>query len=57
MGIYKPCSMYRTIEDHGKIYVVCGYDKSRRKNCKKTRCPHFRPTLLFKFRKYLGKEE
>lgn len=49
--------MYRTIEDHGKIYVVCGYDKSRRKNCKKTRCPHFRPTLLFKFRKYLGKEE
>ena len=52
----KPCSMYE-LEQHGrKIYVKCGYDKSLRKDCKRERCPHFRPTLLFKMSKKFGKE-
>jgi hypothetical protein len=46
----KACTMEgRTIQIGRKVYTVCGYDGSKRSECKRTNCPHFRPTLLFKW--------
>ena len=48
----KACTMEgRTIQIGRKVYTVCGYDGSKRSECKRTNCPHFRPTLLFKWAK------
>ena len=46
----KACRMEgRTVQIGRKVYTVCGYDGSKRDVCRKANCPHFRPTLLFKW--------
>ena len=46
----KACRMEgRTVQIGRKVYTVCGYDGSKRSVCRKANCPHFRPTLLFKW--------
>lgn len=45
----KKCSMFgKETLPTGKVMCRCGYDRSLRNHCIPGRCPHFRPTVLFR---------
>lgn len=45
----KKCIMFRKEKQpNGKTKCRCGYDKSLRNHCTPERCPHFRPTAIFR---------